>query len=112
MTGLAALAAEAFHEVYDVFASKHLTEGDVLSVKPGSGLEGNEELRSVGIRSGVGHGEQVSSWVSNIKVLIVELLSVDGLSSTTVTILEVTSLSHKPGDDSVEWCSDIAERLV
>ena len=39
----------------------------------------------------------------NVKVLIVEFVAVDRLSTTTITTCEVTALGHKSWDDSVEF---------
>ena len=36
------------------------------------------------------------------KVLIVELITVNGLASSTVVVGEISSLGHKVGNDSVE----------
>ena len=46
------------------------------------------------------------------EVLIGELVSVDGLSSSTVVVGEVTSLAHESRDDTVEGRSSKAESLL
>ena len=38
----------------------------------------------------------------NLECLIRECPSVDGVSTSSVSLLEVTSLQHEPRDDSVE----------
>ena len=67
----------------------------VLSVEPRAGNRTQEELRSVGVGSGVGHGKDSRSSVLELEVLIRELVAIDGLSSRTIVVGEVTSLTHK-----------------
>jgi len=43
---------------------------------------GDEELRAVGVGTGVGHGEETRLGVSLLEVLICEFLAVDGLASS------------------------------
>jgi len=74
----------------------------VLSVEPVSLDGAEEELGSIGVRSGVGHGKDSRSSVLELEVLVSELLSIDGLSSGSVSAGEVTTLAHEGGDDTVE----------
>ena len=83
----------------------------MLSVEPVARDEAQEELRSVGVGSGVGHGEISSLGVLDGEVLVSELHSVDGLSSSSVSGGEVSSLGHEVGDDSVEGRSLEVEGL-
>lgn len=46
--------------------------------------------------------QDTGSSVLQDKVLISEFVSVDGLSSSTIVVGEVTSLAHEPGNDTVE----------
>jgi hypothetical protein len=50
---------------------------------------GDEELGSVGVTSSVGHGQKVGAVVALDEVLILELLSVDGLSSGSLLMMSV-----------------------
>ena len=60
------------------------------TVQPG-GLDGaQEELRSVGVGSSVGHGQNSRSGVLQGEVLILELVSVDGFASGSISPCEVT----------------------
>lgn len=54
----------------DGYATHILTEDDVLSVEPRGDNGGDEELRAVGVGSGVGHGEEVRLVVLELEVLI------------------------------------------
>jgi len=61
----------------------------------------DEELRTVGVRSSVGHGQQSRLGVAELEVLVLELLAVDGLATGTVTAGEVTTLEHELGNHTV-----------
>jgi hypothetical protein len=66
----------------------------VLSIEP-LGLDGTqEELTSVGSWSGVGHRKDTGSSVLKLKVLVLELVAVDGFSTSSVVVGEVSSLTN------------------
>ena len=76
------------------------------------GLDGgNEELRTVGVGTGVGHAQQSRLGVLELEVLILELVAVDRLATGTVSVGKVTALEHKVGDNSVEGRVGVAETL-
>lgn len=83
----------------------------MLTVQPGGDNGGDEELGTVGVGSSVGHGEEEGAIVLKLEVLVVELVSVDGDSSSSVVVGEVTSLEHKVRDDTVEDGSLVAQGL-
>ena len=56
---------------------------------------GDEELRPVGVRTGVGHGEKPGLVVLEGEVLVIELPSVDGLAASSIPSGEVSSLEHE-----------------
>jgi hypothetical protein len=66
-----------------------LTEDNVLAIEPRGDDGGDEELGSVGVGSGVGHGEEERSVVPELEVLVGELVAVDGLSTGTVVVGEL-----------------------
>jgi hypothetical protein len=63
-----------------------------LAVQP-LGLDGaKEELAAVGVRAAVGHGQDARAGVLQLEVLVTELTAVDGLATSAVEVLEVTTL--------------------
>ena len=88
--------------INNVLPFNDLSEDDVLSVKPGAGDEGDEELGSVGSWTSVGHRQEVRDCVLFLEVLILEFVAVDGLSSSTVASGEISTLGHEVVDDTVE----------
>lgn len=68
-------------------------------------------MRTVGVWTSVGHGQQAWSVVLLDKVFIWELATVDGLTTDTGTMGEVTTLQHEVWDNSVEWRAGVTEAL-
>ena len=89
-----AISSEVLQSLQHVHSLLHLTKDHMATIQPRAGHSGDEELRSVGIRSAVGHGQETRAVVLQVEVLISELLSVDGLTSHTVAHGEISSLPH------------------
>ena len=100
------------HDNVHRFLVGDLAENDVFVVKPRGDDGGDEELRAVGVRTSVGHGQQARLVVLQLEVLVGELLAVDGLATRAVTAGEVTTLEHELRDDSVEGRTLVAEALL
>ena len=66
----------------------------MFSVEPRSLLGGDEELRAVGVLSGVGHGQPAGTKVLQLEVLVGELGSVDGLAPSAVVVGEIAALKN------------------
>lgn len=47
-----------------------------------------------------------------IKVLIFELITVDGLAARAITPRKITALKHEPGNNPMEAATRIAESLL
>lgn len=60
----------------------------------------------------VGHAENALLGVLELEVLVGELLSVDGLSTSSIAVGEVTTLDHEVLDDTVEGRALISEALL
>jgi hypothetical protein len=102
LLGSTSLRADTRHCLDDLLARSDSTEDDVLSIEVRGGTKGNEELRSIGVLASVGHREEQISTVLVEEVLILELGSIDGLSTSAVLVSEVTTLSHEAGNNSME----------
>jgi hypothetical protein len=90
----------------------NLAEDNVTAIQPASDNRGDEELGTVGVRAGVGHGEQAGAGVLQLEVLIGELLAVDGLATGAVAAGEITALDHKVLDNAVEAGALVPETLL
>ena len=76
------------------------------------GSEAEEKLRSVGVGSGVSHGEDTPACVSVREVLIVEFSAVDGLATSTVASGEIATLGHETWDNTMELATLEVEVLA
>lgn len=79
----------------------------------------DEELRSVGIRPGVRHGQHARTLMLQLKVLVRETLAVDGLAAHSISFCDVTSLDHEMRNDAMkhrslvpEWLSALPNSLL
>ena len=115
--GLAALRAERLDLLDDVHTLDDAAEDDVLTVQPVSSEMranlsssrqlkrwaaenlpwawngGQEKLRTVGVWSGVGHGQKTWRGVLKLEVLVLELVAVDALAASSVLVGEVATLA-------------------
>jgi len=110
--GFAGFASDLLNRLDDVYSGSHPSEDDVLSVQPGSLSRAKKELASVGVGAGIGHGENTGSGMLLDEVFIGEFVAVNRLASGAIPPGEVASLAHKPGDDTMELGSRVAEALL
>jgi len=89
-----------------------LSEYYVLPIEPASDDGGDEELRSIGVRTSIGHGEEEWAVVLQLEVLILELLTVNALSASTIVTSEIASLKHEVGNHTMEGGALVATNLV
>ena len=73
--------------------------------------ECHEELRSVRVRSRVGHRQNTRALMLVLEVLVWELVSVDRLTACAISASEVTTLGHEPWDNSMESAPFEVKRL-
>ena len=74
----------------------------MFSIKPVTWDEAEEELGAVSVWSSISHGKIASLGVLDCEVLILELHSVDGLTTGTISSSKISSLSHELSDDAME----------
>jgi len=109
--GPTAVGTHGFDCLHDVHTFYHGTEDHVLAVQP-CRLDGaQEELRTIGVRTGVGHAQNASSGMLQLEVFVSELRAVDRLSACPVMIGKVTALAHEIRDDSVKCRTLVTETL-
>lgn len=90
--GRSRLCAQLSHLLYHIHANPNPAEGYVFEVQVFGFLQGDEELRVVGVTPSIGHRQNTWACVSNIKVLILKFAAVDGIATGTVTVGDVTTL--------------------
>lgn len=89
----------ALDGIDDVLAAGDFTEDGVFAVEVGSGEVGDEELGAVGVRSGVGHGEDAGFVVLAVGfAFALELVA----GVTGAGAEGAAALDHEIGDDAVE----------
>merc|ERR1712018_1057371 len=69
-------------------------------------------MGTVGVGASVGHGQDARTGVLQGEVLGLELVAIDGLSSSSIAGSEVSPLAHEVGDHSVEGGALVAESLL
>jgi len=106
------IAANLFNGLHDIHTRSDPSENDVLAVQPRGLGSAEEELASVGVGAGVGHGENSRSGVLLDEVFVGELVAVDGFATGAVASGKVSTLAHEAGDDAVESRSLIAEPFL
>ena len=67
----------------NVHAFNYLAENNVSAVQPGSFLNGDEKLGSIGIFASVGHGQPSSSIMLELEVFVSEFFTINGSATST-----------------------------
>lgn len=110
------LVSREFRYVLDSIDNIHSfedgTENDMTPVQPRSFDGANEELRSVGVFSGIGHRESSRSGVTELEVLIGEFVAVDTFPACSISLGEITTLDHETLDYPVESGSFVTKTVL
>lgn len=112
LAGLSVSTSDFVEFFNNLLSFNDFTENNMLSVKPGALNECDEELRSVGVGTSVGHWEKVRLVMFEFEVFIFKLVSINGLASGTISVCEVSSLSHEISDDSMERWSLVSKSFL
>lgn len=108
---LARLGTVTFDFFNNIHAFNNLTEDNVFVVQP-SGLDGtDEELRTVGVGTSVGHGQNTGTGMLQGEVFISKLVAIDGFATGAIVICEIATLAHKVGNDTMERRALVTETL-
>ncbi|KAH3662033.1 hypothetical protein OGAPHI_006214 [Ogataea philodendri] len=97
----------------NVHSFQDFAEDHVFSVKPWSFDGGDEELRSVGVSTGIGHRQVTWAFVFELEVLVLKLGTVNRFATSSISSCEISALDHEILNDSVEFGTFVAEfRIV
>ena len=66
------------------------------------GCESHEELGAIGVGARIRHREGTTATMLLNEIFITELRAIDGLSSNSTTVSEVTTLGHEAWDNAME----------
>ena len=111
---IACTSWSCFNLVEHIHAIGDMTKDTVLAVEMWSGRKAEEELGTIRVWTGVGHGEDASLvmlLVGMVQVLVSEFVAIDALSASSIAASEITALCHESCDDSVEGASLEVKRL-
>jgi len=99
---VSAIGGRLFNLLHKIEAFDNFTKDNVFAVEPAGNDGGDEELRSIGSRTSVSHGQESRLGVLQLEVLIFEFVSVNRDSTGSVMAGKVTTLDHEIFDDTVE----------
>merc|ERR1712243_75720 len=94
--------AKAFNGLDDIHSRGDRAEYNMLTIQPSSFCSADEKLGSICVSSGTGHGQDSRSSVLQLEVFIFKFVAIDGLSASSITSGEITSLAHEAWNDPVE----------
>ena len=102
-----------YHYLLDnIHAFDNLSENNMFAIKPWGLGRANEKLGTVSVGSGIGHGQNSRSGVLQLEVFVLELVAVNGFSTSSIVVGEISTLTHEVGDHAVESGAFIAETLL
>ena len=94
---VAAASGNVVHVLQHLGTVNKLAEHNVLAIEVGRVRGAHEELTAVGVGAGVGHGQAAETGVHTslaLEGLVLELGTVDGLTTSAVAAGEVAALAH------------------
>jgi len=100
--GLPILGTLLLNDLYNIHSLHDPAKDDMLAIQVGGWHSTEKELRAVGVRPRIGHGEYAWGVVLVLEVLIPERFPIDRLASSAVTSCEVAALAHEARDHSVK----------
>uniref|UniRef100_A0A1B0B9Q7 Uncharacterized protein n=1 Tax=Glossina palpalis gambiensis TaxID=67801 RepID=A0A1B0B9Q7_9MUSC len=93
----------------DVHAIDDLAENNVFVVQPGSLNSTNKKLRTIGIRSGIGHRQDAGASMLQSEIFISEFVAINRFAAGAIVICEIAALAHEIGNDAMEGGAFITE---
>jgi hypothetical protein len=107
----ASICALFFDCLDDAFAIIHdSSKNDISATEPLGFDSGDKELRSIGIGTGICHGqEEFAVEFDRGQIFILEVSSIDTISASTVVSYNVATLDKAVGNDTMKETATIAE---
>ena len=108
---LAISMCQLFNFIHHLHPRKHLVKHNMFAIQPMSCYYCNEELRSIRVRPNICHWHKSWTNVIQFKVLISKPLTIDWLSTSSITMGKITSLDHKVGNNPMECTPFVMKRF-
>ncbi len=108
-------AANGLDRTESLIAINESSEDDVLAIKKRSSGCTDKELGAVGVGASVGHGEATEAGVLSslaLEGLIGKRGTINGLTTSTISIREVPALAHKVVDDAMKHSTFVVKGLA
>lgn len=95
----------------DIEAFDDFTENHVFVIEPIGFRGSDKKLTAVRIRAGVGHRKDAGFGVFQLEIFVVEFIAVYRFATSAIMIGEITTLTHKSWNHSMESTPFIPESL-
>ena len=102
---------QLFNFVDHLHPRKHLVKHNMSAIQPMSCYYCNEESRSIGVKPSICHWHKSWTSVIQFKVLIGKPLTIDWLSTSSITMGKITSLDHKVGNKPLKCTLFVMKRF-
>jgi len=102
---VSSISLGSFHLAYNIHTLNHFTEDNMSAIQPGSFLNGDEKLGSIGVFTSVGHGQPAGTVMLELEVFVSEAFAINGASTSTISTGEISSLDHEILDNAMEFGS-------